>query len=212
MKIVCTSDLHNFRPRFPEGDVLVIAGDLTSMGRINEVQKFADWIASINDDFRYGVVFVAGNHDFLFEQNHTLAKAICRAGTYLEDSGVELGGLKFWGAPWTPQFYDWAFMAEDADLARHWAKIPSDTDVLITHGGPYGILDQTERTGDSVGSKTLRDAIVTRVRPRLHVFGHIHEAYGVERIARTTYVNAAHCDLGYRPVQEPVVITLESED
>jgi Icc-related predicted phosphoesterase len=90
--------------------------------------------------------------------------------------------------------------------AAIWARIPETTDVLLTHGPPMGILDRTSR-GERVGCEALREA-VARVRPRLHVFGHIHEAYGTHEEAGTLFVNPSTCTLRYRPTQAPIVVEL----
>ena len=132
-----------------------------------------------------------------------------RAGrlSYLQDSGTTIGGLRFWGSPVTPRFFDWAFN-RDADIARHWAMIPPDTDVFVVHGPPRGTLDQTVR-GQAVGCPALRDRLEA-LNPRLVVFGHIHEAQGmVAADSGTVYANAALLDEKYRPVFKPQIIDLE---
>src|SRR5690606_27797878 len=127
--------------------------------------------------------------------------------TYLRDAGVEIDGVRFWGSPWQPEFFDWAFnLPRGEALAARWALVPEDTDVLITHGPPRGILDRTV-TGTPVGCDDLRAAL-DRLAPRLHVFGHIHEAYGRVEGPRTTFVNASVCDVRYRAVNDPVVVDL----
>jgi Icc-related predicted phosphoesterase len=206
MRIVCISDTHTRHGKLtvPDGDVLVHAGDFTGHGHENEVRRFDAWLGSL--PHRHKVV-IAGNHDFCFENDPIEARSWLQHCTYLEDSGVDIDGLKFWGSPWQPRFFDWAFnLDRGAALAAKWALIPADTDVLITHGPPYGILDKTSRQ-EPVGCMDLLDAI-ERIRPRLHVFGHIHEAYGIQERGRTRFVNASACDLRYAPVQAPIVVDL----
>ncbi|HNC99840.1 MAG TPA: metallophosphoesterase, partial [Myxococcota bacterium] len=112
-----------------------------------------------------------------------------------------------WGSPWQPRFFDWAFNLDRGEpLRRVWQKIPDGIDILVTHGPPKGILDRVQRGGE-VGCEELREAL-RRVRPRLHVFGHIHEAYGQLHLDGTHFVNAASCNLDYRPVNPPVVVEL----
>lgn len=208
MKLVIISDVHNRMNKMPlpDGDVLVVCGDLTSMGHVSEVLAFKK--AVLKTSFP-DIVVIAGNHDLTFDRDPDSVKPLLVHPRihYLEDSGVEIGGLKFWGSPYTPTFGRWAFMKSDAKLKDHWDLIPDNTDVLITHGPPYGILDETSR-GDSAGSVTLLEA-VKRVRPRLHCFGHIHEAYGTTTKDGTTFVNAATCTLQYIPSNEPVVMELK---
>lgn len=110
---------------------------------------------------------------------------------YLQDSGVEIEGLFIWGSPISPKYHDWAFNRErGSDIRRHWKIIPPHTDVLITHCPPFGILD-TSSQGTHEGCRDLLDILQHRVRPRLHVFGHIHEAHGHTTIGHTQYVNAS---------------------
>jgi Icc-related predicted phosphoesterase len=128
-----------------------------------------------------------------------------RHAIYLQDEPVEIEGLKFYGSPWQPWFLDWAFNLERGEsLRKVWARIPEDTDVLVTHGPPHGILDRTTR-GEPVGCEDLR-ARVEELRTPLHLFGHIHEGYGTERRGQTLFVNASSCTVSYRPLQAPVIL------
>jgi predicted phosphohydrolase len=206
VRIVCVSDTHGRHGRLevPEGDLLLHAGDFSMLGRPDEIRRFDRWLGTLSH--RHKVV-VAGNHDFLFEQDPSRARPLLAHATYLQDELIELEGLRIWGSPWQPWFHDWAFnLTRGPDLAAKWALIPAGIDVLVTHGPPAAVLDRTV-SGEEVGCQDLARAL-ERVRPRLHVFGHIHEAYG--RLVRdgTTYVNACNCDVRYRPLQPPVVVEL----
>jgi Icc-related predicted phosphoesterase len=188
MRIVCVSDTHG-RHRFtdvPDGDILVHAGDLTRHGALEDVEEFDRWLGTLPHTHK---IVIAGNHDFCFQDRPAEARARLTRATYLEDSGCEVAGLTFFGSPWTPTFFDWAFMLPDPDLAPKWALIPAGLDVLITHGPPLGVLDWTNRK-EHAGSATLFQR-VSEVKPRLHVFGHIHEAAGRTDIDGTTFVNAS---------------------
>lgn len=204
MRIVCISDTHSLHDRvaLPDGDVLVHAGDLSRRGAEADVRAFDAWLA--RQPHRHKVV-IAGNHDFCFERRAD-ARTWITAAHYLEDSGVELDGVRFWGSPWQPRFFDWAFnLDRGAPLREKWALVPAGTDVLLTHGPPAGILDRCA-DGREVGCADLL-AAVRQLRPRLHVFGHIHEAYG--RVDDgTIFVNACMCNLEYQPVQAPIVVDL----
>jgi hypothetical protein len=148
---------------------------------------------------------VAGNHDFLFEHERARAEELLGDVTYLQDERADIEGLALWGSPWQPWFCDWAFNLERGEpLVQKWSLIPDDTDILVTHGPPHGILDRTQR-GERVGCAALTEA-VARVAPKLHVFGHIHEDRGTLRRGPTLFVNASNCDLRYEPVHAPVVI------
>ena len=208
MRLICLSDTHNRTDALsvPDGDVLVVAGDFCGYGADYEVEKFHEFLADLPHKHK---VAVAGNHDWPFTRVNSLAvENFKKAFTYLEDSGCEIEGFKFWGSPWQPEFYNWAFnLPRGEALAKKWRKIPTDTDVLITHGPPFGILDYTE-TGVSVGCEDLAAAVLHRIKPMAHIFGHIHNARGVEYRGHTTFVNACICTERYRPDNQPIVIDI----
>lgn len=204
VRLVCVSDTHGQVPALPvpDGDVLVHAGDLTKQGSLAEISAAHAWLASLPHAHK---VVIAGNHDFGFEQEGGVARSLLSAVTYLQDEGAEILGLRFWGSPWQPRFFDWAFNRDRGEpLRRIWDRIPADTDVLITHGPPRGHGDRTAR-GEDVGCADLLDAL-RRVRPQVHVFGHIHEGHGITHEGPTTCVNASICSLGYEPTQAPLVV------
>lgn len=208
MQLVIISDTHNNRlQKLPDGDVLVHAGDLTALGRHGETQKQLDHLAKFHSQFKH-IVLVAGNHDFLAQKENPLFTQMCqdRGITYLEDSGINLGGFYFYGTPWTPTFYNWAFMESEADLVRRFRWIPEDTDVLITHGPPRYILDQNGY-GEHCGSMALLER-VKQVKPKVHVFGHIHDSHGTLEYDGTTFVNAAQVDDEHqlRANKKPIVV------
>jgi predicted phosphodiesterase len=142
MKITFISDTHNkhnhltsnaYNNILGSGDVLVHAGDCTSMGKSHEITNFLNWLSMT--DFKHKI-FIAGNHDFGFEMHTDIAEEFKEKGIiYLFDSEVIIDGVKFYGSPWQPEFYDWAFnLPRGEKLAEKWAKIPGNTDILITHG------------------------------------------------------------------------------
>ncbi|WP_419191276.1 metallophosphatase domain-containing protein [Saltatorellus ferox] len=206
--MVCLSDTHGMHDEIvvPEGDLLIHAGDLTGRGTSREVTRVAEWLADLNH--RHKLV-IAGNHDFLFESDSERGRALIESAgaTYLQDEGVEIDGVHFWGSPWQPWFHDWAFnLARGEPLRRVWAKIPPATDVLITHGPPFGMLDRVARTNEPVGCEALTERL-RELDVRLHVFGHIHEAYGVDvALDGRLSINASIATLRYEPTQEPVVV------
>lgn len=207
MRTVFLSDSHGEHEEvvLPEGDLLVHAGDFSRRGGEAETRDFLRWFASRPHRHK---VFVAGNHDFLAERQAELFRSMVPAGcVYLNDSGVELGGLKIWGSPVTPWFFDWAFNRERGpEIRRHWDLIPAGLDILITHGPPAGILDQVVR-GERVGCADLAAAIRER-KPRVHVFGHIHEAYGQHEQDGVRYLNASVLDVRCDLRNTPIVIDL----
>ncbi len=202
MHIDCISDLHGYCPQLAGGDLLLIAGDLTAHDRKEEYAAFLTWLRKL--DYRCKVV-VAGNHDGLVEAGALSLHYPDEHIYYLSDSGMVFEGLSIWGSPYTPTFMNWHFMCErGAQIKKHWDLIPQNTDILITHGPPYGILD-TNSDGRSVGCEELRVA----TKPRLHIFGHIHECGSKKQVVgATTYMNCSFVDVHYRPVNQPMHIEL----
>lgn len=208
MRLVCLSDTHGRHRdlRIPEGDLLLHAGDFSKRGTPAEIRDFNDWLAKLPHPHK---VVIAGNHDFLFEREPDVARELLSAATYLEDSGVVIDGLKIWGSPVSPRFFDWAFnRSRGPEICTHWAQIPPATDLLLVHGPPAGILDRTW-LGQHVGCQDLKQ-VVAALKPACVVFGHIHEGYGHVRQGETLYVNAASLDQRYRPVHSPIVLDWEA--
>lgn len=220
MRLVCISDTHMAHRGFslPDGDVLIHAGDATSSGVSGEVERFLDWLGSQPHPHK---ILIAGNHDWLFQRHPDMAAQLLAKYpgiTYLQDSGVEIGGVKFWGSPWQPWFCDWAFNLprKGQGLRNVWNLIPVDTDVLITHGPPHGILDQVTGSLDFSGQAEHLgcEELLTRlaaVKPRVHIFGHIHGSYGVARSRITTYINACTCTEQYRALNRPIAVDLTAK-
>jgi Icc-related predicted phosphoesterase len=207
MIIVSISDTHNKHKKttIPECDILIHSGDATGMGRSSEMQDFAKWFE--NQPAKHHV-FVPGNHDFGFEKEEARFRGFFSKTHVLIGESVEIEGLKIYGSPWTPWFHDWAFNFPQndprhptSDAAKHWQLIPEDTNILVTHGPPYGILDMTKR-GERVGCMNLTDRIPALKDLILHQFGHIHEDAGVVDRG-VAYCNASFVDL-YQQAKNPV--------
>ena len=207
IKIVAISDTHS-RHRgitVPDGDILIHAGDATMVGRIDEIAEFNRWLGALPHPVK---LFCAGNHDLLFEKAPAVARSMITNATYLQDELIEVMGLRIYASPWQPRFFDWAFNLDRGEsLRRKWAMIPDSLDVLITHGPPFGILDQNLE-GEHCGCEELRTA-VERLRPRVQLFGHIHQSYGQMAHEGIRFVNACICDESYRPINAPIVIELD---
>lgn len=208
MRIVCVSDTHLAHEKrpipIPDGDLLIHAGDGTLKGTAEELVRFDRWLAALPHRRK---VLVAGNHDWLFQKDPAAARALLSPSiTYLEDSEVTIDGLRIYGSPWQPEFCEWAFnLPRGPELAARWSRIPKGVDLLVTHGPPRDILDRCD-DGRNEGCDDLLEAVY-RVAPKIHVFGHIHEAYGTLTKHGTTFVNASVCDSTYRPANAPVVLT-----
>jgi Icc-related predicted phosphoesterase len=222
MRIVLVSDTHGHAVRIPDGDILIHAGDLTPSGSRSEVATGIKWLASLPHRHK---ILIAGNHDLLFEKRPNEAASLLHDSsiTYLQDAGINIEGLSIYGSPWQPEFMNWAFNVPRGRLAKYWNLIPSGLDILVTHGPPYGILDQRVPGGmrrlapwedeepfagsDHVGCEELL-AAVERTKPRTHVFGHIHRGYGTAQNERTNFYNASLCNEDYEPINKPWAIEM----
>ena len=139
------------------------------------------------------------------EMDSTAIKKELTDCIYLEDNSTSIFGLKFYGTPWQPEFHNWAFnLKRGRSLLDKWDLIPDDTDILITHTPPVGYGDLCA-IGVRAGCVDLLNTVQKRVRPKYHVYGHIHEGYGVRSDGKTVFVNASTCDLTYFPVNKPIV-------
>ena len=204
MKLTFISDTHSLHNKLTldGGDILFHCGDFTKKGELSEVKDFAKYMGQ--QDYKYKIV-IAGNHDFCFEnKNKDEAEKILKDNglIYLNDSFAVVENIKIWGSPVQPWFYDWAFNRKRGDeIKRHWDLIPDDINILLTHGPPHGILD-TIHSGESVGCEELLKA-VARIKPHIHAFGHIHEAYGSKTVGMTKLINACSTDLTYKIKNQP---------
>ncbi len=223
-KIVCISDTHNFHNDVdvPDGDILVHAGDFTLTGTLNEVLDFNEWLGKLDHNFK---IIVAGNHDRCLGQDGILGLKMFTNGIYLERSGTEIMGIKFWGAPMTPAFNGMRggltfYTNSDKEAKGVWRGMPKKLDVLITHGPPLGILDGVEKYGygqtfpageetvEHCGDGMLASKVIAN-KPKYHIFGHIHEGYGEFKADYgTKFVNCSVVNASYNVVNKPIVIDL----
>ena len=171
------------------------------------MESFAKWLRE--QPFKHKVV-IPGNHDLFVERSPMTARALMRGDGihFLIDEEVVIDGVKFWGSPWQPWFHDWAWNAQRGpDIAQHWDRIPKDTKVLITHGPPFGILDTVDRGGFSVGCEELAKKVIA-IAPKVHVFGHIHEGYGMLDFHGIKFVNAAAQNFNSDTLNPPIVVDI----
>lgn len=226
MIIDCVSDLHGYLPELEGGDLLILAGDYTANDRMDGWRKFFDWLERQKYDKK---ILIAGNHDNFCQSwatsNDSIHEVLGKPSfCYLCDSGEQWRGLKIWGSPWTSQFpginpkccaFTRPFMET---LKDRWELIPSDVDILITHTPPHRILDKVKTDYEAnVGDVDLLVELNERIKPKLHVFGHIHENGGKELIFKrpgiatennTICVNASYVNERYKPVNKPIRIIL----
>ena len=198
----------------PGGDLLIHAGDLMNSGRNPmDIYKFCKWFDGLEQ--YHHKVFIAGNHDRIFETDPEMASEIYRSYkniTYLQDDCVQVGDdnfmAKIWGSPWQPEFYSWAFNLPKGGpgLMSKWEAIPVDTDILITHGPPQDHLDVSGPPYNEphLGCALLREK-VDEQPPKIHVFGHIHGGYGYKFHNGTHFFNASVLNEEYNYANKPFV-------
>lgn len=221
MRIVLLSDTHcqGRKVNVPDGDMVIHCGDLTYRGTGNETSYELEWFSNLPHKYK---LLIAGNHELGWEndlkRNYYRPVPISKPHfldpypniVYLHDSGIEIDGIKFWGSPVQPHYHDWAFQkGRGAPLQAHWAQIPDNTDVLITHGPPYGFGDTNGNPlDDRFGDKDLLDRVL-QVKPKYHVYGHAHGGYGEYEFHGIHFVNAAICTEEYKPTNPPIIINVD---
>jgi Icc-related predicted phosphoesterase len=214
MKAVLISDSHGLHKNYgklPDGDILIHSGDVGANGYM-DLYDFLEWFKSQPHKYK---IFIGGNHDKFLALDDLRSREMFKDIKnlfYLKNDGCEIEGIKFWGSPMTPRFLRWYFMADRNKMNKYWDEIPLDTKVLITHGSPYGILDQTllanGEPGDRVGCFQLLNKMKELKNLKYHIFGHIHGEYGIKIINGTTFINASSCDEEYNLVNLPIVVEI----
>ncbi|CAF0773391.1 unnamed protein product [Rotaria sp. Silwood1] len=224
-RFVCISDNHdNYDFTLPDGDILLHSGDFTRNGTEKEIETFLNWLKTLTQ-YRLKIIIV-GNHEskrfytkkrykkfpLVIEQLKTDKSLVTDYGiVYLQDQTFHdpITGWKFYGSGWLSEQ-----CKDPEEIRRHWSKIPIDTDILLTHGPPSSILDQSSNTYH-LGCKELLNSILNIVKPKLHVFGHVHRGYGQYKndleLGRTLFVNASLCDSYFRIAHSPIVIDLSKD-
>jgi Icc-related predicted phosphoesterase len=217
MRIIAISDTHELHEHIvlPEGDVLVHAGDFTGKGSIGAIGKFMEWFSKQNFKRK---LLIGGNHELGLDNGPMRDTKLSiiknyKNVDYLENSDATIDGIKFWGSPVTPWFYDWAWnVTRGAEIKKVWDLIPDDTNVLITHGPPKNILDVVEDSWgnlEHVGCEDLSYRINYLKELKVHIFGHLHLGYGDSGpINGIRFVNASICSESYRPTNKPITIDI----
>jgi len=216
MKIVAISDTHSKHRTLiiPDADTIVCAGDISFKGEFNIVEDFINWMKALPIKNK---VMIFGNHELGMAsgpKRDTALKLLQDSGIiYLEDSGTEIDGIKFWGSPVQPRFYDWEWNKNRGpDIDKHWKLIPLDTNVLITHGPPHGILDLVTNSigrDPHQGCEDLKRKVDKLNQLKLHVFGHLHHEGGNKLVVdNKIFINAAICDDLYNPSRPPILVEI----
>lgn len=213
MRIVIISDTHGLHHELhdlPQGDALLHAGDFTHLGMEEASEDFLNWFAGQPHEHK---IFIGGNHDVLaWRQPEVFREMIPEGVTYLNDSGTKIGSYSVWGSPVQPDLLGMAFgKRRGVDMREHWDQIPEETDILITHTPPMGILDRSN-SGKNLGCEQLSNYI-TNIKPSLHVFGHIHAGYGKidEHESGTIFVNGSNIKTREGLVNPPIIVELEAQ-
>ena len=210
MKLAFVSDTHNYHNQITlePSDILFHCGDMTPRGSIKDIEAFCDWFVKQPATEK---VVIAGNHDFSLESTSTKQEAEKlfkdRGIHYLNNTSITLMELKIFGSPHTPYFGGWAFNNTGSEITKHWDLIPDNTNILLTHGPPRDILDWTLH-GDRAGCPYLRDKIKELKQLKIHAFGHIHEAEGVEIVDGVIFINASICGIPYSNLNEPKYLNI----
>ncbi len=219
MKIINISDTHSKHGLIPEewlepADCIIHAGDISTRGYEHEIENFFIWYSSLTQ-YKYKIL-IAGNHDWYFQDNPTYVQELLKKYPdiiYLQDSGVEIEGIKFYGSAWQPTFFNWAFNLERGlDIKAKWDLIPVDTQILITHGpalnhGDLVINQHSPNGGQRVGCEDLLKA-VERVKPKYHISGHIHCGYGTTTNGDTIFINPSTANEAYQMVNKPIIFNI----
>ena len=204
MKVTLISDTHSKHKQLdadlPGGELLIHAGDFINSGYIKtEATEFFDWFDAIKGYDKK--VFIAGNHDRIIENDPTWSLLTIKDYPniiYLQDEGFALydmdedSSIRLYGSPWQPEFCDWAFNLprNGEEMKAKWDAIPDNTDILITHGPPFGYQDIPGGQSIRVGCEMLRYR-VDEIKSKIHVFGHVHGGYGYYFNGHTHFFNAS---------------------
>ena len=184
LRFVCISDTHNkiHRIHIPNGDVFIHCGDAVKFYTSSrDIVIFNQFVGQLPHKYK---IFISGNHCICLDPARPdLSQQILSNMTYLQDQSIEIEGVTIYGSPWRPRrgrMYPAEAFGYDPKLIREdkWTQIPENIDILLTHGPPYSIRDYHPLTDECIGCPGLLDEVVTRVRPRLHLFGHMHTCRG----------------------------------
>lgn len=215
-RIVGIADTHGKHAQLclPDGDILVVAGDITNIGKMPELIEFNRWLGTLPHKHK---IVVPGNHDFFCEKDPNIAKQLFTNAIYLDMAEAVVEGIKFWGCPWTPWFYDWAFnYPRNGDRPKRiWDAVPEDANVLITHGPPahtgLGMtLAHFDRGAEDAGCPIQYARILQLPNLKATFCGHIHPGAGKHVIQdRVTCHNVAVVNEKYQVVRHGMVYDYE---
>jgi Icc-related predicted phosphoesterase len=208
LRLALLSDTHELHREVdvPDADILIHCGDFTMFSRsMKAVADFNQWLGEL--PHRHKIV-VPGNHELFLEADPRKRSLLTNA-IVLIDEEVKVDGLRIWGSPVTPLSGGAFGLSTANDRRQLYAQIKPDIDILITHGPPFGILDRSPASDIHSGCQELLQA-VRRVRPKLHVFGHVHGTPGLVQTDRTTFANVAVLGLDGAPAVAPMLMLMST--
>lgn len=212
MRLVCISDTHSLHeqlPSLPGGDVLIHAGDFTGNGKLVRGFEFIEWFGVQEHAHK---ILIAGNHDFCAEDRpfSSWIREHCEKHKiiYLEDTSVVIDQVKFHGCPWTPEYRNMAFGGTPKVMSEKMQLVPDDVHVLITHGPPRRLFDYVPADDKHVGCLSIAGRLPFLKQLKVHIFGHIHEGYGIRKKEGVISANVSTCTEKYKPTNPPVIIDL----
>lgn len=212
MKIWAFSDTHGkhgFINTPADVDMAIFAGDAGMFKNpracLPDYLNFLTWYGNLDIPYK---IMINGNHCTAFEQGFVKREDIPPSIIYLENESVTLEGIKIYGSPQTLMFYNWAYNVRSESIGKYWDAIPDDTDILVTHSPPHNILDRCA-DGYRAGCHQLESRVL-EVKPRYHIFGHIHEDGGkTQQGDGTVYVNASVLNEDYQVSNDGITISYD---
>lgn len=216
MIITFISDTHNrhhlLNDYLIQGDIIIHSGDFSEIGDLYSLGKFLNWFNKLNYKHK---IFIAGNHDFCLQNKSIESNLLINNFpniNYLQDNSILINidnhNIKIYGSPWSPFFYDWAFNLYKNEIEEKWNLIPDDTDILITHTPPFGVLDFHN---NNLGCESLIKKINV-IQPKITCFGHIHPSYGYRSFNNMHFFNAASLNNNYTKINKPITIDWNPEN
>ena len=217
IRIVAIADSHGSHDelKMPDGDILVVAGDFCGLGDMDDVINFNKWLRTLPHRRK---IIVPGNHDLICPANKELVKQMFGDAIYLDMEGAQVMNLRFFGSPWTPRFYSWAYMyPRNSGQAKDiYAQVPSNTDILITHGPAHGTklgwVPDGHNGGEDAGCEVLRQRIEALQGLKAHICGHIHcGGHQTDMVGKVPSYNVSVMNEEYWVTNPPTVIDIEGD-
>lgn len=218
MRICAIGDGHgNLNFSVKESDLLLISGDMLPCSYRDKIIACSQQENFIRDELIpwlkrqpvKDVVIIGGNHDWIFDISLSQVPKWPSNVHYLQDSEIEINGLRIYGTPQQPIFLTWAFNRTEEQLEKYFNNIPERLDILLCHTSPYKIMDEVNLPNKvgNFGCKILKKTI-DRVKPKNVIFGHFHGCYGKIKKKGINYINCSLLDEDYKMVKSPIYMEI----